>query len=228
MGIVIGAKPESSFADPLGLLSDCHRRIEKFLQTLIRVVTQVQESIEIADRERKEENEGGGVHVPVESSSLSADQRSALETALRYFREAAPRHTRDEEDSLFPKMRESDSDDAKRALAAIATLEADHTAADIGHAEIERLGSKWLADGAITRRDLENMREILANLQSLYQHHLEVEDKQVFPLAAQCLDPATVQRIGREMADRRGINLDTLADLKLRCPTKRKTEQTLL
>jgi hypothetical protein len=31
MPIVIGAKRESDFTDPIGMLSDCHRRIEMFL-----------------------------------------------------------------------------------------------------------------------------------------------------------------------------------------------------
>ena len=40
MPIVIGAKPESSFTDPLGMLSDCHRRIEMFLNVLVRLAEQ--------------------------------------------------------------------------------------------------------------------------------------------------------------------------------------------
>ena len=31
MPIVIGAKRESDFTDPIGMLGDCHRRIEMFL-----------------------------------------------------------------------------------------------------------------------------------------------------------------------------------------------------
>ena len=31
MGIQISAKPDSGFDDPLGMLKDCHRRIEHFL-----------------------------------------------------------------------------------------------------------------------------------------------------------------------------------------------------
>jgi hypothetical protein len=34
MGIRIGAKPDNGFDDPIGMLKDCHRRIEHFLQTL--------------------------------------------------------------------------------------------------------------------------------------------------------------------------------------------------
>ena len=34
MSVQIGAKPDSGFDDPLGMLKDCHRRIEHFLGIL--------------------------------------------------------------------------------------------------------------------------------------------------------------------------------------------------
>jgi hypothetical protein len=37
MPITLGAKPDHGFDHPLGLLSDCHRRIEGFLDVLVRV-----------------------------------------------------------------------------------------------------------------------------------------------------------------------------------------------
>lgn len=198
MGIILGAKPESSFADPLGLLSDCHRRIEKFLQNLRMIVGQAK----------------GG--------ALSGEQSQALEIALRYFREAAPRHTRDEEESLFPQIRLSDSAEAQTALKAIDKLEADHDQADAAHVEVERLGQKWLADGQISSEETACLSEVLQSLQALYQRHIEIEDTQIFPLAGKLLGAETIARVGREMAERRGINLDTLPDLKLRCPTRRE------
>ena len=212
MGIVIGAKPESSFADPLGLLSDCHRRIEKFLQTLLLIVTQVQDATAITDREQNKEADCG---------TLNEDQRHALEVALRYFREAAPRHTRDEEESLFPKMRACGGAEARAAFAAIDALEADHDTADKGHAEVDRLGRKWLAEGRLTRQEIAGLREIIESLQSLYQRHIKIEDTQIFPLAGEVLDAPTIQAVGEEMAARRGIDLDKLPDLRLRCPTRR-------
>lgn len=39
MPIVIGAKRESDFSDPIGMLGDCHRRIERFLNALLTVAT---------------------------------------------------------------------------------------------------------------------------------------------------------------------------------------------
>ena len=37
MAIPIGAKPDSGFDDPIGMLKDCHRRIEHFLNILCLV-----------------------------------------------------------------------------------------------------------------------------------------------------------------------------------------------
>ena len=37
MPITIGAKPTGGFSNPIELLSDCHRRIERFLAVLVTV-----------------------------------------------------------------------------------------------------------------------------------------------------------------------------------------------
>jgi hypothetical protein len=81
MPVQIGAKAHP-FSDPTVLLSDCHRRIEMFLGALEGVAS-------VIDR------------------PLTEETRAALESALRYFREAAPKHTADEEESLFPRMRQN-------------------------------------------------------------------------------------------------------------------------
>lgn len=93
VAITIGQPTERDFTDPLGLLGDCHRRIESFLAVLIDVTN---------------ETRGAG---------LDEERRAALRAALRYFREAAPNHTRDEEESLFPRMRASDKTRIQTTLA---------------------------------------------------------------------------------------------------------------
>lgn len=75
MPVQIGAQAHN-FSDPTGLLSDCHRRIEMFLGTLEGVAS-------LIDR------------------PLTEETRVALESALHYFREAAPKHTADEGDPCF-------------------------------------------------------------------------------------------------------------------------------
>jgi len=81
MAIQIGAKPDSGFDDPIGMLKDCHRRIESFLGILCVVIDRTQ------------------------GRSLTDEEREAVKAALQYFRTGGQRHTADEEESLFPRLR---------------------------------------------------------------------------------------------------------------------------
>src|SRR5579863_1509442 len=99
MPIQIGDKARS-FSNPTGLLSDCHRRIEMFLRVLDRIAR-------IIDR------------------PLTTGDRSSLETALRYFRESAPLHTADEEESLFPRLRQMLHADVESTIERLTPLEDD-------------------------------------------------------------------------------------------------------
>ena len=181
MPIVIGAKPESNFADPIGLLSDCHRRIERFLSVLAQVNAQAQ----------------GG--------PLTSDQRRALETALRYFREAAPKHTADEEQSLFPRLRSMDKPELRATLATVDALEEQHTRADQSHAEVDRLGGIWLEAGSLSTEDAARFSALVSELTDLYRDHICVEEGEVFPAAAAALGKSEREAIGNEMAARRGL-----------------------
>lgn len=180
MGIQIGQKPSPTFQQPLELLSDCHRRIEMFLRALILVVDQAQ----------------GG--------ALNPQQREALETALRYFREAAPKHTADEEESLFPRMRELDPVAVQEALEKIKALEADHEVATRGHDLIEQLSLKWLKEDSLRANDVASLAETLRTLQQTYSRHIDIEDNEIFPLASKVLNKEQLADMGREMASRRG------------------------
>jgi hemerythrin-like domain-containing protein len=181
MPIVIGAKPESSFADPIGLLTDCHRRIERFLSVLVQVGTQAR----------------GG--------PLSGEQRTALETALRYFREAAPKHTADEEETLFPRLRGLDRPEVKAVIAKADLLETDHARADRSHAQVDRLGQAWLAAGSLSPADAAQFSALMGELADLYREHIAIEERELFPAAAAVLETRAREAMGREMAARRGL-----------------------
>jgi hemerythrin-like domain-containing protein len=180
MSLQIGEKPLPTFQDPLALLSDCHRRIERFLRDLITVVEQAR----------------GG--------RLSPVQRDALETALRYFREAAPRHTQDEEESLFPRMRQASTPECREALDQLDRLETDHQNAAEGHAMVERLGRQWLDTGRLSLSETGWLGHVLNQLRAIYDRHIRIEDHEVFPIAGRVLRPFEIEEIGREMARRRG------------------------
>ena len=92
-------------------MSDCHRRIEHFLDILIET----------------ERHAAGAL--------LTSPQRGDLRASLRYFAVAAPKHTADEEQSLFPRLR-AVSDPA--VTHALELLERDHVEAEQLHATVDR------------------------------------------------------------------------------------------
>lgn len=186
MPIHINRQPDHDFDEPLGLLSDCHRRIEHFLEVLI------------------------AVHAKAGGQALSASDRTALEGSLQYFRTAAPRHTADEEESLFPRLRESGDPVAAQALDAIDRLEHDHEEANAHHAAVDVLVRRWLDAGTLPAVDAAELGDRLSRLQSLYRQHIGVEDQELFPAAARVLDEEQIGQIGREMAARRGVRPSTI------------------
>src|SRR5262245_13602251 len=181
MRIQIGQRPDHSFDEPLGLLSDCHRRIEYFLDLLVAISEQA------CDR------------------PLTAAEATQLQASLTYFATAAPRHTADEEESLFPRLRESNDTAATRAMDLMARLESDHEHADQHHRAIDGLVRRWLANGRIDATDSRDLSERLRMLQGIYREHITVEDRELFPAAGRLLSADQLKAIGREMAARRGV-----------------------
>lgn len=183
MPVQIGAKTHN-FDDPTGLLSDCHRRIEMFMGALQAVAT-------LIDHPQTEET------------------RSALATALRYFSEAAPKHTADEEESLFPRLRQMHQGELQSAISDLQNLEEEHRWAAPLHAEIERLGKQYLANASLSPAEVETFRAAVASLAAMYKRHISLEDSRVLPLAARLLSPADKMEIANEMAARRNVKLVT-------------------
>ena len=183
MPIQIGAKTHT-FTDPTGLLSDCHRRVEMFLGTIEAVA-------DVIDRPATEETS------------------RALESALRYFGQAAPKHTADEEESLFPRLRQIQHPEIQAAIAEMEQLEKEHRWAAPLHAEVERLGTQFLSKGSLSSLEVDAFRKAVASLALMYKLHISVEDELVFPLAARMLSEADKSAIAEEMAGRRKVRLVT-------------------
>ena len=180
MPVQIGATAHN-FSDPTGLLSDCHRRIEMFIRSLEAVAEGL-------------------------DSAPNQETRRALEVALRYFREAAPKHTADEEESLFPRLRELQSPELEKAFSKLAELESDHRWAEPLHSEVESLGLKYLS-GGLSPTQVQQFREAVSQLSSMYERHIAVEDSILFPVAAKALSDADKRAIAEEMAKRRAVPL---------------------
>lgn len=176
MPVQIGAKLDAGFDDPLGMLKDCHRRIENFLRVLCQVA------------ERRTEG------------ALRPEERNAVETALLYFRTGGQRHTLDEEDSLFPRLQKAVS---AEDLQAIGSLEQEHGEADELHAAVDRLFSAWIASGSLSGDERRSLLAATERLKALYAGHIQVEETVVFPRAAAVLDAEAIAAIGSEFRARR-------------------------
>ncbi len=181
MPVQIGAKAHE-FSDPTGLLSDCHRRIEMFLRSLHRVAVVI-------------------------DHPLTEDAGTALESALRYFRDAAPKHTADEGESLFPRLRQITHPEVQFAIERLEPLERDHLLAGTLHARVEELGQKCLATGGLSVEEARRFRESVASLTSIYEQHIRVEDELVFPVAQRMLPSSEKTVIATEMAARRNLKI---------------------
>jgi hemerythrin-like domain-containing protein len=176
VGIQIGAKPDSGFDDPIGMLADCHRRIEHFLHILFIVVGRAQ------------------------GRMLTEEETEAIRASLQYFRIGGQRHTADEEESLFPRLR---AGFGNGSIEELRRLEDDHQAAANLHSTVETLYLKWIANGLLDEVDAQQLAAGTARLKDLYAAHIQVEEQLVFPRAAQLLDSETIQTIGQEFRNRR-------------------------
>lgn len=138
---------------------------------------------------------------------LANDTRTALEAALRYFRESAPKHTDDEEQSVFPRLRRCSHAEVETALAALDALEQEHRRADSLHAQVDLLGERCVQEGALSPAQALQFRGAVSELASIYKQHIRIEDEEIFPVTARILSPADKQQIAAEMAARRGVKV---------------------
>jgi hemerythrin-like domain-containing protein len=186
-----------TFEDPLGMLRACHRRIERALDALQLLV-------------EGEQQEG-----------LGEGARESLRQILHYFATGVPRHAKDEEESLFPRMRSALEERDSAASAKLNTLEHDHAAADRAHRELELLGERLLSSGRF-EHEAERARfaTLAETLRHLYREHIRLEDDEILPLAASVVDAEEKEAIGAEMASRRGIDWDRQREVVARLESR--------
>lgn len=167
-----------NFADPLGLMSHCHRKIEGYLAGLAA---------------SGEKFLGG-----------STEERAAgfriIDAAREHFAVRGPKHTEDEEISLFPRLREYGGHEAEDALAA---LETEHRVAEGVHSEFDELIERLPRDGSAAMKEIHLFNELVTELTDLYRPHIRVEDEIIFPTAARVMPSNVLLMIGEEMRARR-------------------------
>lgn len=183
--IIDFSSPAAGFDQPLALWRACHGRVQRMTRLLQRLAGHL--------RERGADDEA----------------RAAATSILRYFDEAAPRHHDDEEQDLFPCLRARAprlaGPDAAALLEAIDTLEKDHR--EIA-AIWQRLRAPLtsIAQGNPAPLDAARVDEFFER----YQAHMRIEDSRVEAALRELLNTDDWARIGRAMAERRGVDWNDL------------------
>ena len=172
--------PTAEFEVPLEMLSACHRRIEQQCSTLRRLVP----------------------HLAVHGTDDEA--RLAAANVIRYFETAAKDHHADEEADLFPALMESMAGSDAVCLRELTQRLA------VEHRELE---TRWQHLRSTLERVVENQSALLGASEvdafaGLYEHHIEREEGELLPMAARLLSSVELERIGRAMRQRRGIDLE--------------------
>jgi hemerythrin-like domain-containing protein len=163
------------YEHPLELLETCHGRIEMHLTMLERLV------IHLASR-------GAG-----------AESREAARFVMRFFDTAAEQHHRDEDDDLFPRLRERAAELGRPEICAVIDeLERDHDTMALQWSRLrERLDAlSRAAEAALIDEDI-------VGFCWLYRKHLERETAAILPFAREALDPLERAALGERMAARR-------------------------
>ena len=135
--------------------------------------------------------------------NLTDEERNAVKAALEYFRTGGQRHTADEEESLFPRLRKSNA----KSFEEIDRLEDDHREANDLHGSVERLYSAWIESGSLGSEEAQQLRSQTARLKQLYSDHIQVEETIVFARAIHVLDSHAIAAIGTEFRFRQEVAL---------------------
>jgi hemerythrin-like domain-containing protein len=171
--------PAAGFDQPLAMLHACHDRIRRSLGLLRRICERVNER------------------------RIDSAVREAASDVLRYFDIAAPLHHEDEEKHIFPAVLSGALDAATRNT--VIRLQEQHALMAAGWRSLrEPLAA--LAEGDDAAFGVPQC-EAAARYIALCEEHATAEETLVFPAAAALIDHEALARAGREMAQRRGVNI---------------------
>ncbi|WP_018938076.1 MULTISPECIES: hemerythrin domain-containing protein [unclassified Thioalkalivibrio] len=164
------------FQQPIELLRACHRRILNSLDILERLPAH------LADKGADEE------------------ARGAAQRVLNYFHEAAPNHHADEDQDLFPVLRQhcGHPESHPQLCEWLDRLTAEHDEIEAGW---DRLEPALQRIAAGQPADLDGADAWIRQ----YRIHLDLEERAVLPFAEHLLGPEDRRAIGAAMAARRGI-----------------------
>lgn len=134
------------------------------------------------------------------SDTPDARQRAIAADIVRFFSTTARQHHEDEEQHVFPQLRDSTDPEIVQA---VLRLQQDHHWMDVDWRELSpALAAIAASQGAY---DLEALREGVEIFLELSRDHIALEESCIYPQARARLGAAELKRMGREMAERRRV-----------------------
>jgi len=167
--------PAVGFDTPFAMLQACHERVQRTLALLHKLVDYLH------------------------GHACDDSARQAARDVLRYFDMAAPLHHEDEELHVFPLLLERGD---AAVVAQVRQLQRAHIAMEQQWQDA-RVRLLALAEGAVNAFNA-NDEAVLARFAAGYAGHIHTEEEAVYPAASALLDAAALERMGREMRQRRG------------------------
>lgn len=173
--IQLHRSPAAGFDEPFEMLAACHERVERMLTLLLRLAE----------------------HLPAHGADEQA--KSAAQDVMRYFDVAGPAHHEDEERHIFPTLLRQPGAPLKPL---VRHLKAEHLAMARQWAEVRAdLVAVTQGQGTLSAAALARWQAFAA----LYRGHIQAEDEQAYVAAQGVMDDTAQAAMGREMAQRRGV-----------------------
>jgi hypothetical protein len=166
------------FDDPLEILLACHRRIERFLDILVRL------------------------HDHIVAKGVDPEASLAAQSLLRYFTRSALDHQDDEEKDLLPliESRIRDGDERVRFALFRARLEEDHRSIEAIWSRL-RKPLEGIAEGFTRTLPSGDVHAFAA----AYRSHIEAEETALQEFFGRWLTAADRAALGRSMSARRSV-----------------------
>jgi hemerythrin-like domain-containing protein len=172
---------QADFTKPLEVLFQCHSKIAANLEALRRAG----EALRTSDE-------------------CDFDEVFAtVDTVLTHFATAGIKHTQDEEESLFPRMRQYSDSVVSDVFEVIGQLEQQHKRAASIEESLNKMIINLATDETPDKNKLELFCDLSESLYDLYRPHIQMENEYVFPSAGKILTRDELLAVGKEMYQRR-------------------------
>ncbi len=169
------------FTKPLDVLFQCHQKIAANLEALRRATEALRNP---------------------EKSALP-DLFNTINTVFTHFATAGIKHTADEEQSLFPRMRVYKTQIVSDVFAVVDQLEDQHKRAESIEKSLSQVFNRMLADDELDSNKVELFGDLSESIYDLYRPHIQMENEFVFPAAGKILSQEELLEVGKEMYQRR-------------------------